>query len=243
MTITALMYSFPNLEPILCSMSGSNYCFLTWIQIFQEAGKVVWYSHLFKDFSQFVLIHRVKGFNVVNETDVDVLLEFSCFFYDPTDVDNLISGSSAFSKSSLNIWKFSVHILLKPSLEKFEHYFASMWDECSCAVVWAFSGIVSLWDWNENCPFPVLWSLLSFPNLLAFWVQHFHSILFRIWNKWSGIPSPPLAVFIVMLPKARLTSHYRMSGSVWVITLLWLSGSWRSFLCILATSSYYLVLC
>ena len=95
---------------------------------------MVWYSHLFKDFSQFVLIHRVKGFNVVNETDVDVLLEFSCFFYDPVDVGNLISGSSAFSKSSLNIWKFSAHVLLKPSLENFEHYLASMWDECNCVV-------------------------------------------------------------------------------------------------------------
>ena len=90
----------------------------------EEAGKVVWYSHLFKDFSQFVLIHTVKGFRLVNETDV--FLEFSCFFYDPRDVDNLISGSSAFSKSSLNISKFSVHILLKPWLENFEHYFASV---------------------------------------------------------------------------------------------------------------------
>ena len=94
--------------------------------------------HLFKNFPQFVVIHTVKGFRVVNEADV--FLEFSCFFYDPTDTGNLISGSSAFSESSLNIWNFSVHILLKPSLENFEHYFASMWDECNCAVVWAFSG-------------------------------------------------------------------------------------------------------
>ena len=73
--------------------------------------------------------------------EVDVFLEFSCFFYDPTDVGNLISGSSAFSKSSLNIWKFTVHVLLKPGLENFEHYFASVWDECNCAVVWKFFGI------------------------------------------------------------------------------------------------------
>ena len=98
------------------------------------------------------------------------------FFY-PVDVGNLISGSSAFSKSSLIIWKFMVHVLLKPGLENFEHYFASMWDECNCAVVWAFFGIAFLWDWNENWPFPVLWPLLSFPNLLAYWVQHFHSII------------------------------------------------------------------
>ena len=87
---------------------------------------MVWYSHLFKNFPQFILIHTVKGFSVVNEAEVDVFLEFSCFFYDLADVDNLISGSSAFSKSSLNIWDFSVHVLLKPHLENFEHYFASM---------------------------------------------------------------------------------------------------------------------
>ena len=106
-------------------------------------------------------------------------LEISCFFYDPTDVGNLVSGSSAFSKSSLNIWKFMVHVLLKPGLENFEHYFTSMWDECNCVVVWTFFGIAFLWDWNENWPFPVLWPLRSFPNLLAYWVQHFHSIIFQ----------------------------------------------------------------
>ena len=110
------MCCFPNLEPICCSKSSSNCGFLTCIS--QEAGQVVWCSHLFKNFPQFALIHTVKGFSIVNEADIDVFLEFSCFLYDPTDVGNLISGSSAFSKSSLKIWKFSVHILLKPSLEK-----------------------------------------------------------------------------------------------------------------------------
>ena len=86
------------------------------------------------------------------------------------NVGNLISGTSAFSKSSLNIWKFMVHVLLKPGLENFEYYFACMWDECNCVVVWAFFGIAFLWDWNENWPFQVLWPLLSFPNLLAYWV-------------------------------------------------------------------------
>ena len=95
------------------------------IQISQEVGKVVWYSHLFKNFPQFVMIHTVKGFSIVNEAEVDVFLELSCFFYDPVDVNNLNCGSSAFSKSSLNIRKFTVHVLLKPGLENFEHYFAS----------------------------------------------------------------------------------------------------------------------
>ena len=100
-------------------MSSSNCFFLTCTLVSQEAGKVVWYSHLFKDFSQFVLIHRVKGFNVVNETEVDAFLEIPCFLYDPMNVGNLISGSFAFSKSNLNIWKFTVHILLKPGLENY----------------------------------------------------------------------------------------------------------------------------
>ena len=120
------MYSFPNLEPVCYSMSSSNYCFLTGKQISQEAGKVVWYSHLLKNFPQFIVIHTVKDFGIVNEAEADVILKLYYFFYDPTDVGNLISGSSAFSKSSLNIWKFLVHVLLKPSLENFEHYFASM---------------------------------------------------------------------------------------------------------------------
>ena len=96
---------------------------------------MVWYSHLFKNFLQFVVMHTIKCFSIVNEAEVDVFLEFSCFFYDPADVGNLISGFSAFSKSSLNLWKFLVHLLLKSILENFEHYFASMGDECNCVVV------------------------------------------------------------------------------------------------------------
>ena len=96
---------------------------------------MVLYSHLLKNFPQFVVIHTVKRFSLVNEAEVDGLLQFSCFFYDPADAGNLTSGSSGFSKSSLNICNFSVHILLKPSLENFEHYFASVLDECNCAVV------------------------------------------------------------------------------------------------------------
>ena len=123
------------------------------------------------------MIHTVKGFGIVNEADV--FLEFSCFFYDPTDVGNLISDSFAFSKSSLNIWKFSVHVLLKPGLENFEHYLASVWDECNLqyfehSLALPFFGTGMKTVIYQCC----VWPLLSFPNLLAYWVQHFHSIIF-----------------------------------------------------------------
>ena len=130
----ALMYSFHNFELVRYSMSDSNCCFLTSMQISQETGTAVWYSHLLKNFPQFAVINTVKGFGIVNKAKVDVFLELSCFFFDPVEVGNLISGFSAFSKSSLNIWKFLVHILLKPGLENFEHYFASVQDECNCVV-------------------------------------------------------------------------------------------------------------
>ena len=144
------MYSFPNLEPDHCSMISSNCCFLTCIQISQEAGKVVWYSHVLKNFPQFVVIRTVKGFGIVKKAEIDVFLEFSCFLYYPKDFGNLISGSSAFSKSSLDIWKFSVHVLLKPDLKNFEHYFASVWDDHNCVVVWTFFEITFLGDCKEN---------------------------------------------------------------------------------------------
>ena len=96
---------------------------------------MVWYSHLFQNFPQFIVIHTVKGFGIVNKAETDIFLELFCFFHDPEDVGNLISGSSAFSKTSLNIREFTVHVLLKSGLENFEHYFASVRDECNCAVV------------------------------------------------------------------------------------------------------------
>ena len=159
-------------------MSSSNCCFLICIEISQELCQMVWYSHLLKNFPQFIDIHTIKGFGIVNKAEIDVFLELSCFLDDPADVGNLISGSSAVSKTSLNIWKFMIHVLLKPWLENIEHYFTSVWDKCNCAVVWAFFSIAFLWDWNANWPFPVLWPLLSFPNLLAYWEQDFHSIIF-----------------------------------------------------------------
>ena len=125
MTIHSLDVLLSQFGASLLSMSSSNCCFLTCIQISQEAGQVVWYSHLFQNAPQFVVIYIIKGFGMINK-EVNVFLELSCFFNDPMDVGNSISGSSAFSKSSLNIWKFMVHVLLKPDLENFEHYFASM---------------------------------------------------------------------------------------------------------------------
>ena len=135
------------------------------------------------------------------------------FFNDPADVGNLVSGSSACSKTSLNIRKFTVHILLKPGLENFEHYFTSVWDECNCAVVWAFFslpffGIGMKTDLFQSCShcwvFQICWHIEC---------STFTASSFRIWNSSTGIPSPPLALYVVMLPKAYLTSHSRMSGS------------------------------
>ena len=155
----SLEYSFPSLEPVCCSMSSSN-CWLLDLHTDFSGGRsgipISW------RISQSLLCHQWSRSRC--------FLEPSCFFDDPVDFGSLISGFSAFPKTSLISWTFSIHILLKPSSKNFEHYFASVWDECNCAVVWAFSGIAFLWDWNENWPFPVLWPLLSFPNLLAYWV-------------------------------------------------------------------------
>ena len=199
------------------------------MQISQEADKVVWYSHLFQNFPRFFVIHTVRGFGIVNKADVDVFLKFSCFFDDAVDVGNLISGSSAFSKFSLNTWKFTVHILLEPCLEIFEHYFASVWHECNCAVVWTFFGIAFLWDWNEKWLFQSCGHCWVFQICWHIECSTFTASSFRIWNNSTGIPSLPLALLVVMLPKAHLTSHSRISCSRWMITSLWLFGSWRSF--------------
>ena len=186
-------------------MSSSNCCFLTYIQVSQEAGQVVWYSHLFQNFPQFIVIHSVKDFGTVNKAEIYVFfLKLSCFFDDSAGVGNLIAVFFAFSKTILNIWKFMVHVLLKPSLENFKHHFASVWDECNCAVVWSFFGIASLWNWNEN----------TFSSPVSCWVFQicghiersiFIASSFRIWNSSSGISSPPLALFVVMLAKGHFT--------------------------------------
>ena len=145
------------------------------------------------------MIHTVKGFGIVNKAEVDVFLVFSCFFYDPTDFGNLISGSSAFSKSSLNIWEFSVHVLLKPHLENFEHCFASIWDECNCTMVWTFFGIAFLWDWNETNLFQSCGHCWVFHIFWPIECSTLTASFFRIWNISARIPSPPLGLFVVML--------------------------------------------
>ena len=157
-------------------MPRSNCWVLTCIQISQEVDQEVWHSHLLKNLPEFLVVHTVKAFSIVNKAEIVIFLEISCFFYDPTDVGTLISGSSAFSKSNLNIWKFMycwsltwriLGFLFCIVLFCFVFLLAC---EISCyTVVWAFFGIGFLWDWNENWPFPVLWPLLSFPNLLAYW--------------------------------------------------------------------------
>ena len=183
-----------------------------------------------------MVVHTVKGFGIANKAEVDIFLELSCFFNDPTDVGNLISGSSAFSKSNLNIWKFMVQLLLNSGLETFQHYFTRVWDECNCAVVdhslaLPFFGIRMKTDIFQSCGhcwvFQICWHIKCSTSTTS---------SFRIWNSSTGFPSPPLALFVVMLPKAHLTSHSRMSGSRWVITPSWLSGSWR---CFLYNSSVY----
>ena len=176
------------------------------------------------------MIHTVKGFGIVNKAEIDVFLELSCFFWYPTNVGNSISGCSAFYKSRLNIWEFTVQVLLKPGLENFDHYFTRVWDEYNCAVVWVFFGMPSFGirmktDLFQSCGhcwvFQICWHIEC---------STFPASSFRIWNSSTGIPSPPLDFFVLMLPKAHLTSHFRMFGSSWVFIPSWLSGLWRYFL-------------
>ena len=144
--------------------TGFYCCFLTRIQISQETGKMVWYSHLFKSFPQFVMIHTVKGFSVVDETEVDVFLEFPCFLYNPAIVSNLISRFSVFSKHSLDIWKFLVPIMLKPSMQDIKYDLPSMGDGCNCPVAWTVFSL-PCWELGWGLTFPVLWRQLGLPDL------------------------------------------------------------------------------
>ena len=205
-------------------MSSSNCCFLTCIQISQEAGQVVWYSHLLKNFPQLVVSHTVKGFGIVNKAEVDVFLELSCFIDDPVDVGNLISGSSAVSKTSMGIsgssrfmycWSLAWRILsitllaceVSANVQYFEH-----------SLVLPFFRTGMKTDLFQSCGrcwvFQICWHIEC---------STFTASSSRIGNSSTGILSPPLALFLVMLSKAHLTSHSRTSGSRWVNTPSWLS--------------------
>ena len=209
-------------------MSGSNYWILTWIQVSQEVGQVVWYSHLLKNFPQFIVIHTVKGFSVVNETEVDVLLKFSF----------------SMIQQMLAIWSLLPLPFLNPAWTSGSSWFMYYWS-LACRIL---SITLQRVRWVQLCgSLSIIWHCLSlglewkltFPSPGENAVFHicwhtecstFTASSFRIWNSSTGIPLPLLALFIVMLPKAHLTSHSRMSGSRWVITLSWLSGSSKSFL-------------
>ena len=151
-------------------------------------SKVVWYSHLLKNFPQFVAIHSVKAFSVVNEENRDVFLEFPCFLHVPMNIGSFISSSSISLQRSLYIWKFLIHLLLNG----FDLILASMWNEGNFMVYWTFFSIALLWSLNEIWPFPVLWPLLNFPGLLAYFVEYLRASSFRILNIhtvsfWEGL--------------------------------------------------------
>ena len=183
-----LSHFFPSFKSFSYSVYDSNCHFLTYIQTFQETGKVIWYSHFLKNFPKFVVVLYVKGFSIISEADENVFWDSLAF----SMIQWILPIWYLVPQTSLYIWKFSVHVVLKLSLKEFEHYFASKWDECNCMIGWTFIGIAFLLDWKENWPFPALWPLLSFPNLLTYWMQHFKASFFRIfkWLSWNSITSP-----------------------------------------------------
>ena len=205
MTVYNINVLLSNLEPVHYSMSGSNCCFLTCIQFSQEASKLIGIPIFLRIF-QFIIIHPDKGIKIVNEAEVDLFyfILFYCLFCGPVDVGNLISGSSAFSKSSLNIWKFQGSRTVEAYLEGFECYLASMWNECHSTVLWiffgiAFFGIGMKTDLFQSCDH--CWLLQICCNIEC---NTLSISSFRIWNSSARIPWPSLALFVVMLPKTHL---------------------------------------
>ena len=169
------MYSFLNLEQVCCFLSSSNCCFLTCIQVSQ---KVRWSGIPIS----LKILHSLSWSTQLKALAQSMkqmfFLKFPCFFLWYNRCWQLDLWSLCLFKIQVYIWKFLVHVLLKPGLKDFERYLASMWNVCCGAVVWTFFGIAVFWDWNENGHFLVLWPLLGFPNLLAYWGQHFNSIIF-----------------------------------------------------------------
>ena len=181
-------------------MSSSSCSFQTCIQVSQQAGNVSGIPISLRIF-QFVVIHTIKGFGLINKAEVDVFLELSCFFCDPVGICNLISRSSAFSKSSLSIWKLMVHVLLKPGLENFDHYFASVWDEQLCSslnILWHCLSLGLEWKLTLSSPMTTA-EFSKFAGILS--ATPLAASSFRIWNSSTRIPSPPLVLFLMMLPK------------------------------------------
>ena len=220
-------------------MSSSNCCVLSCLQVSQEADNVGWYFHLIKNILQFVVIHTVKGFSIVSETEVDVFLEFPCFFYNPVDVGTLISGFSAFLNPACTFgssqftycwslaWKILSIILMSCEMS---------------AIVWWFKHSLALPFLGIGMKTGLFQSRGHYWVLQICWHIEYSTLTTsssRIWNSSAGIPSPTLVLFIVMLPKAHLTSLSRMSDSKWVTIPSWLFGSLRTvstvLLCILAT--------
>ena len=188
------MYSFPNLEPVHCSMSSSNCCFLTCIEISQEAGKVVRYSYLLKNFSWFIVIYTVKDFGVINKAEVDVFLKRSCFFDDPADVGNLVSGSSVFSKTSLNIWNFMVSCIAEAWLGEF---WALLYWRVRCvqlcnnlSIIWHCLSLGLKWKLTffQSCGhcwiFQICWHIEEIGST-SFITHKSWSSLFTIWFVYS----------------------------------------------------------
>ena len=193
------MYSFPYLEPVCGSISSSNGCFL----ISLEASKVVWYCHLFQNFPQFLVIHTVKGFGVVNRAEIDVSLELACFFDDPMDVGNLISGSSAFSKSSLNIWKFTVHVLLLLGPYHYQNL-----------IYWLFrtatleQSLRALWDaasWAAVLILPQIKLKSELSSRTSFFSQQLWQLM--MWPRVDFLPSTGLQEESVLVPPAAPCIH------------------------------------
>ena len=215
------MYSVSYLEPVCCSMSSSNCCFLTCIQVSQEAGQVVWYSHLFQNFPQFIVIYTVRGFGIAKKAEIDVFLELSSFsmIQQMLEIWSLVplpflkpvwtSGSSQFMYCWSLAWRILCITLLACKRSAIVQYFEHF-------LTLPFFGIGMKTELFQSCGhcgvFQICWHREC---------STFTASSFRIWNSSTGIPSPPLVLFIVMLSKAHLTSHSRMSGSRWVITPLW----------------------
>ena len=190
-------------------MSSSNCCFLTWIQIPQEAGQVVWYSHLFQNFPQFIVIHTIKGFGIANKVEIDVFLEFSCFFHDPADVGNLISGSSAFSKTSLNIWKFTVLVDMQRRSVNRSISWIAMTNAYPDGPFPSYFFLILFASFPSPLPIPLSPSLVSlFSDFLFFLISSLLSISATVLTPFQNFHSPaPTHPSLLLFLCSQLSIH------------------------------------